>query len=44
MGKKPLLVGYAFSAQELDFIPRLDHDLPLDLLVTETGLRQFEDA
>lgn len=42
--KKPLLVGYAFSAQELDFIPRLDHDLPLDLLVTETGLRRFEDA
>ncbi|WP_417584553.1 5-formyltetrahydrofolate cyclo-ligase [Pelagibacterium sp.] len=42
--KKPLLVGYAFSAQELDFIPRLAHDLPLDLLVTENGLRRFEDA
>lgn len=44
LGKKPLLVGYAFSAQELDFIPRLAHDLPLDILVTETGLRSFKTA
>ena len=42
--RKPLLVGYAFAGQELDFIPREAHDLPLDLLVTETGLRRFEAA
>ncbi|SDH06327.1 5-formyltetrahydrofolate cyclo-ligase [Pelagibacterium luteolum] len=44
MGTRPLLVGYAFSAQELDFIPRLAHDLPLDVLVTEAGVRRFENA
>jgi len=44
MAAKPLLVGYAFSGQELDFIPRQAHDLPLDLLVTESGLRRFEAA
>lgn len=42
--RQPLIVGYAFSAQELDFIPRQSHDRPLDLLVTETGLRRFESA
>lgn len=40
--KRPLLVGLAFSSQELPFIPRLDHDLPLDAVVTETGVRFFE--
>ncbi|WMT89456.1 5-formyltetrahydrofolate cyclo-ligase [Pelagibacterium sp. H642] len=44
IGRKPLLVGYAFAGQELDFIPREAHDLPLDLLVTETGLRRFGAA
>lgn len=44
IGTKPLLVGYAFADQELDFIPRQSHDLPLDLLVTETGLRRFGGA
>lgn len=41
--KKPLLVGYAFSAQELPDIPRADHDMPLDLLVTELGVRRFDN-
>lgn len=44
MTSKPLLVGYAFDAQEVETIPRLAHDLPLDILVTETGLRRFEDT
>ncbi|RDE08186.1 5-formyltetrahydrofolate cyclo-ligase [Pelagibacterium lacus] len=44
MSKTPLLVGYAFSGQELDFIPRFDHDRPLDILVTEAGLTRFENA
>jgi 5-formyltetrahydrofolate cyclo-ligase len=39
--KKPKLVGIAFAAQELDLIPREPHDMPLDLLITEAGARQF---
>lgn len=41
MSKKPLLVGYAFAAQELVSIPREKHDVPLDFMVTETGVTQF---
>ncbi|WP_404402404.1 5-formyltetrahydrofolate cyclo-ligase [Pelagibacterium halotolerans] len=41
---KPLIVGIAFAAQELDFIPREPHDLPLDILVTEAGVHRFEPA
>ncbi|WDR01170.1 5-formyltetrahydrofolate cyclo-ligase [Devosia algicola] len=42
--KRPRLVGLAFCAQELDDIPREDHDMPLDAVVTEDGVRQFGDA
>ena len=41
MQKKPKLVGLAFAAQELDVIPREGHDVPLDMVVTEAGLRSF---
>lgn len=44
MKKHPLLVGYAFAAQELPFIPREPHDLPLDAIVTEAGVRRFAAA
>lgn len=44
MSKKPLLVGYAFAGQELDFIPREAHDMPLDMLVTEAGIKKFPAA
>ena len=40
--KRPLLVGIAFAAQELDTIPREPHDVPLDMIVTEQGARSFE--
>jgi 5-formyltetrahydrofolate cyclo-ligase len=40
---KPLLVGYAFSAQELPDIPREDHDIPLNMLVTEEGVTRFDN-
>lgn len=43
METKPLMVGYAFSAQELPEIPREDHDVPLDFLVTEAGVRRFDN-
>ena len=41
MTKKPRLIGLAFAAQELDRIPRETHDVPLDAIVTEAGVRQF---
>ncbi len=39
--KKPMLVGLAFSVQELSHIPRQSHDVPLDAVVTENGVRFF---
>lgn len=42
MSKVPILVGYAFAAQELKDIPRAAHDVPLDWLVTEAGAQKFE--
>jgi 5-formyltetrahydrofolate cyclo-ligase len=39
--KRPRLVGLAFAAQELDAIPREAHDVPLDAVVTEAGVRHF---
>ena len=44
MSKKPILVGLAFAAQELDRIPREPHDVPLDIIVTEAGVRHFGTA
>ncbi|MEQ1899747.1 MAG: 5-formyltetrahydrofolate cyclo-ligase [Devosia sp.] len=41
MGRKPRLIGLAFSAQELPAIPREPHDVPLDAVVTEQGVRHF---
>jgi 5-formyltetrahydrofolate cyclo-ligase len=41
LSKKPKLVGLAFAAQELDHIPREPHDVPLDAVVTEVGVRHF---
>ena len=42
MDKKPLLVGLAFSAQELEHIPASPLDVPLHMVVTEVGLRRFD--
>ncbi len=44
MERRPTLVGLAFSAQEFEAIPRAEHDLPLDAIVTETGVRHFARA
>ena len=41
MTKSPTLIGLAFAAQELDAIPRESHDVPLDAVITEAGLRHF---
>ena len=42
--KKPMLIGLAFAAQELSHIPREPHDVPLDAIVTENGVRFFGSA
>ena len=42
--KRPRLVGFAFALQEIDHIPRDAHDVPLDVIVTEEGVRVFERA
>jgi len=42
LSKKPRLVGLAFASQEIDEIPRDDHDVPLDAVVTENGVRHFD--
>lgn len=39
--KRPRLVGFAFARQEIDHIPRQAHDVPLDAIVTELGVRVF---
>jgi 5-formyltetrahydrofolate cyclo-ligase len=41
--KHPVLtIGLAYSVQELDAVPAEDHDQPLDLIVTETGVMRPE--
>ncbi len=41
LAKKPLLVGLAFGVQELERIEASPHDIPLDMVVTENGVRVF---
>tara|TARA_R110002126_G_scaffold164865_11_gene312736 strand:- start:5845 stop:6420 length:576 start_codon:yes stop_codon:yes gene_type:complete len=36
--KNPLLIGVAFSVQQVDQVPVEDHDVPLDMVLTEHGL------
>lgn len=39
--RRPVLIGFAFALQELENIPRAEHDVPLDAVVTEAGVRMF---
>jgi 5-formyltetrahydrofolate cyclo-ligase len=34
-------VGVAYAGQEVDALPREDHDHPLDAVITENGVREF---
>jgi 5-formyltetrahydrofolate cyclo-ligase len=43
-GRRPLLVGLAFSVQEVPRIPREPHDVRLDRIVTETATLDFNTA
>tara|TARA_Y100000815_G_scaffold161824_1_gene146792 strand:+ start:31924 stop:32511 length:588 start_codon:yes stop_codon:yes gene_type:complete len=40
-GMRPRLVGIAFSCQEVEEVPAEPHDVPLDAILTEDGLRQL---
>ncbi|MCP1200146.1 5-formyltetrahydrofolate cyclo-ligase [Notoacmeibacter sp. MSK16QG-6] len=41
-GLSPRLIGLAFAGQECGAIEAEGHDVPLDLVVTENGLRGFD--
>lgn len=40
-GMTPRLVGIAFSCQEVEAVPAEPHDVPLDAILTEDGLRRL---
>lgn len=40
-GGKPTLLGIAFDCQEVEKVPEEPHDMRLDAIVTESGLRRF---
>ena len=40
-GHAPRLIGIAFDCQEVDAVPEEPHDVALDAVLTESGLRAF---
>ncbi|MFP1630903.1 5-formyltetrahydrofolate cyclo-ligase [Zhengella sp. ZM62] len=43
-GNRPRLIGMAFDCQQVDAVPAEAHDVPLDAIWTESGLRPFDGA
>ncbi len=41
-GVTPRLVGIAFACQQVEAVPFEPHDVPLDAVLTESGLRRFD--
>jgi 5-formyltetrahydrofolate cyclo-ligase len=41
-GRSVLAIGIAYSGQEIAFIPHSSHDHPLDMLLSEKGMRWFD--
>lgn len=39
---KKLAIGVAYAGQEVAKLPAMPHDHPLDMVVTETGVRHFD--
>ncbi len=37
--RRPLLIGFAYAAQQVETLPREKHDVPLDAVITEKGLQ-----
>jgi 5-formyltetrahydrofolate cyclo-ligase len=44
LSRRPRIVGFAFACQQFEDIPRRDHDLPLDAVITEKGVHQFRQG
>ncbi|MDA5633563.1 MULTISPECIES: 5-formyltetrahydrofolate cyclo-ligase [Rhizobium/Agrobacterium group] len=42
-GRSPVLIGVAFDCQEVSSVPAEPHDVPLDAILTESGLRWFSE-
>lgn len=42
LGRRPRLIGIAFACQEVASVPFEPHDIPLDAILTEHGLRIME--
>lgn len=40
-GLNPLLIGIAFDCQEVPSVPAQEHDVALDAVLTESGMRYF---
>ena len=43
-GLEPLLIGMAFECQEVPHVPNEPHDIALHQILTETGLRSFDQG
>src|SRR5690606_41411144 len=41
-GRQPRLIGIAFDCQEVASVPAQPHDIALDAVLTESGLRFFD--
>ncbi len=41
IGVNPRLIGAAFDCQQVEIVPDEPHDMPLDAILTESGLRSF---
>ena len=44
MGRRPKLIGIAFDCQEVASVPAEPHDVALDAILTESGLRLFQQV
>jgi len=44
MGRRPRLIGIAFDCQEVASVPAEPHDVALDAILTESGLRSFQQV
>ncbi len=41
LGANPRLIGVAFDCQQVETVPDEPHDVPLEAILTESGLRSF---
>lgn len=41
MDKRPQVIGFGFSVQQVDQVPAEAHDIPLNMMITELGVTRF---